>query len=206
MVLKKNKKFIYIISPNKIKDSSFYLHLENLFKTKKVAFFQLRLKKEKFLNQMIVGKKIRKICKKYNVKFIINDNPFLARKIKADGYHLGQKDLKALKSKKILKNKIIGVTCHNSLKLAKEDKNYGANYLALGAFFQTNTKKVKFKATIKDLLNVKKITNMPIVAIGGINNKNYKKLLLKKADFLAISSYIFNNKKYKPEDAIEKLK
>ena len=110
-----------------------------------------------------------------------------------------------LESKKILKEKIIGITCHNSLKLAKIAKKNGADYLALGAFNETNTKKVKFRATIKDLLNVKKFTNTPIVAIGGINNKNYKKLLLNNANFLAISGYIWNNKKLNPVEAVKKL-
>ena len=203
--LKKHKKFIYLISPNKVKDNNFYLHLENIFKTKKVAFFQLRLKKEKIVNIIKIGKKIKKICKKYKVKFIINDNPFLVKKIKADGCHLGQKDMNILDSKKILKKKIIGITCHNSLKLAKFAKRNGADYVALGAFNETNTKKVKFRATIKDLLNIRKFTNMPIVAIGGINNKNYKKLLLNNANFLAISGYIWNNKKLNPVEAVKQL-
>ena len=194
-----------MISPNKIKYDSFYLHLENLFKTRKVKFFQLRLKKEKISNIIYIAKKIKKICKKHKVKFIINDNPLLTKKIGADGCHLGQKDMKTLKSKKILRKKIVGITCHNSIKLAKKAQNFGADYLALGAFFKTNTKKVKYKATLKDLSNIKKITNMPIVAIGGINNKNYKKLLLNNANFLAISSYIWNNKKLTPENAMKKL-
>ena len=118
---------------------------------------------------------------------------------------LRAKDMHVLDSKKILKKKIIGITCHNSLKLAKIAKMDGADYLALGAFYETNTKKVKFRATIKDLLNVRKFTNMPLVAIGGINNTNYKKLLLNNANFLAISGYIWNNKKLNPVEAVKKL-
>ena len=71
----------------------------------------------------------------------------------------------------------------------------GANYIALGAFYKTNTKKVLHKANIKTLIKIKKSVDLPVVAIGGINDKNYKKLLLNKADFLAISGYIWNNKK-----------
>ena len=81
-----------------------------------------------------------------------------------------------------------------------------ANYIALGAFFSTKTKRAKHKASIKILNWSKKTTNIPIVTIGGINLDNYKKLLLNKANFLAISSYIWNNKKYKPVEAIKKLK
>ena len=110
------------------------------------------------------------------------------------------------KARKILKNKIIGVTCHNSIKLAKEGIAAGANYLAFGAFYSTQTKKVKYKASLTILRSIKKITSLPIVAIGGIKLNNYKKLLLNKANFLAISGYIWNNKLYKPLEAIKKLK
>ena len=73
-------------------------------------------------------------------------------------------------------------------------------------FFKSKTKKVKYRADINLLKYAKTITKIPIVAIGGINNKNYKKLLLNNANFLAISGYIWNNKKYKPLDAIKNLK
>ena len=201
-----NKKFIYLISPNKIEDENFFTDLAQVLKLKKVSFFQLRLKKETNKNKLVFGKKIQKICKKYKVKFIINDDPKLAKKINADGCHLGQKDMDILKAKKILKNKIIGITCHNSMVLAKKAIKNGANYLAFGAFYASQTKKVKYKANLKILNLAKKITNVPLVAIGGIKLNNYKKLLLNKANFLAISSYIWNNKKYKPLEAIKKLK
>ena len=114
--------------------------------------------------------------------------------------------MKILKAQKILKNKIIGITCHNSLNLVRDAIYDKVDYLALGAFYPTKTKKVKFRAKIKLIKEAKKITKIPIVAIGGINLKNYKKLLLNKANFLAISSYIWKNKKYKPVEAIKKLK
>jgi thiamine-phosphate pyrophosphorylase len=201
-----NKRFIYLISPNKIKNNNFYNELKQVLKTKKVSFFQLRLKKVNNKNQISIGKKIKKICKKYKVKFLINDNPILAKKLKADGCHLGQKDMDILKARKILKNKIIGITCHNSINLARKAIKNGADYLAFGAFYFSQTKKTKFKANLKILNLAKKITNIPIVAIGGIKLSNYKKLLLNKANFLAISGYIWNNKKYKPLEAIKKLK
>ncbi|MDA9233934.1 thiamine phosphate synthase [Candidatus Pelagibacter sp.] len=203
---KLNKRFIYLISPNKIKNEEFYSNLSLVLKTKKVKFFQLRLKKESNINKLRIGKKIKKICKKYNVKFLINDNPELAKKLNADGCHLGQKDVSIIKARKILKNKIIGVTCHNSINLAKKAINDDADYLAFGAFYSSKTKKVKYKSDLKILKLAKKITNTPIVAIGGINLSNYKKLLLNKANFLAISGYIWNNEKYKPLQAIKKLK
>ena len=203
---KTNKKFVYLISPTKIKDESFYTDLAIVLSSGKVSFFQLRLKKETDLKKLIIGKKIKKICKKYKVKFLINDEPLLSQKLNADGCHLGQKDMNLIKARKILKNKIIGVTCHNSIKLAKKAISSGADYLAFGAFYSTQTKIAKHKANLKILKSVKKLTNLPVVAIGGIKFTNYKKLLLNKANFLAISGYIWNNKRYKPLDAIKKLK
>ena len=199
------KKFIYLISPLKIK-KSFYSDLIKIFKTNKVSFFQLRLKKKSFNQKLIIGGKIKKICKNFNVKFLINDDVFLAKKLKADGCHLGQKDMNILDARKIIGNKIIGVTCHNSIKLAKVAICNNADYLAFGAFNLSKTKKVKFKASVNTLKKAKKITNKPIVAIGGINPNNYQKLLLNKANFLAISGYIWKNKKMKPVEAIKKFK
>ena len=201
-----NKRFVYLISPTKISDNSFFKSLELVFKSKKVSFFQLRLKNEKLSKKILFSKKIIKICRKYGVKFIVNDDPILALKVNADGCHLGQKDMSIIKAKKILKNKIIGITCHNSIRLAKEALMNGANYIAVGAFYKTKTKKVKFRAKPSILRKIKKLSNNPIVAIGGINEKNYRKLLLNKANFLAISGYIWNNNKYKPYEAIERLK
>ena len=200
-----NKKFIYLISPNKIENETFYNSLNLVLRSKKVKFFQLRLKKGSIKKKVTIAKKILKICKKNKVKFIINDNPNLALKVNAHGCHLGQKDINILEAKKILKNKIIGVTCHNSIKLARNALLNGADYIALGAFYKTKTKKVIHKADVKILKKIKKSINLPVVAIGGINEKNYKKLLLNKADFLAISGYIWNNKKLKPHKAISKF-
>ena len=198
------KKFIYLISPNKIYPN-FYSDLDKVLYLKKTEFFQLRLKKTSEKKIELIGKKIKKICKKYKVKFIINDDPYLAKKLNADGCHLGQKDTNIITARKILGKKIIGVTCHNSISLAKKALYHKANYLAFGAFYSSKTKKVKYKANISVLKKIKKITNKPIVAIGGINNKNYKNLLLNNANFLAISGYIFNNKKLKPIKAMEML-
>ena len=109
-------------------------------------------------------------------------------------------------ARKIIGNKIIGITCHNSIKLARNAINNKADYLAFGAFNSSKTKKVKYKASINLLNKARKITKTPIVAIGGINDNNYKKLLLNKANFLAISSYIWKNNKLEPIEAIKKLK
>ena len=199
------KKFIYLISPNKIYNS-FYQDLTRVLQQKKVSFFQLRLKKESFEKKLIIGKKIKRICKKFNVKFLVNDDVLVAKRLNADGCHLGQKDMGLVQAKKILNKKIIGITCHNSIKLAKIAVENKADYLAFGAFYSSKTKRTKFKAKLNLLEKIKKITKTPIVAIGGINSKNYKKLLLNKANFLAISGYIWSNNRLKPVDAIRKLK
>ncbi len=199
------KKFIYLISPLRLK-RSFYYELTNIFKQKKVSFFQLRLKKENPNKKLIIGRKIKKICKKFKVKFLINDDVYLTKKLNADGCHLGQKDMHISQARKIIGNKIIGITCHNSIKLAKFAIKNKADYIALGAFSSSKTKRVKYRASINLLKKARKLSKLPIVAIGGINSDNYKKLLLNKANFLAISGYIWRNKKLKPLDAIKKLK
>ena len=117
MIISK-KKFIYLISPNKIK-KTFFEDLSEVLKTKKVCFFQLRLKKTPFKKKLIIGKKVKKICRKYGTKFLINDDVLLTQKLNADGCHLGQNDMQLSLARKILKKKIIGITCHNSINLAK---------------------------------------------------------------------------------------
>jgi len=199
------KKFIYLISPNKI-NNTFFKNLKLVLKTGKVSFFQLRMKNYSQQKKIIIGQKIKNICKKNNVKFIVNDDPLLALKLNADGCHLGQKDMDINLAKKILGKKIIGITCHNSVNLAKKAIKAKANYIAFGAFYQSKTKKTKYVASIKILNKIKKYTKTPIVVIGGINDLNYKNLLLNKANFLAISGYIWKNKKYKPLQAVERLK
>ena len=148
------KKFIYLISPTKI-NKFFYQDLTKVLQQKKVSFFQLRLKKETLKKKIIIGEKIKKICKKFNVKFLVNDDVRLAKELNSDGCHLGQKDMNAKYAKQIIKDKIIGITCHNSIKLAKIALLNKANYIAIGAFYQTKTKKVKHKANIQILKKIK---------------------------------------------------
>ena len=198
------KKFIYLISP-KIINNTFYDNLKLVLKSRKVSFFQLRLKNYSQNKKIIIGKQIKNICKKNKVKFIVNDDPLLARKLNADGCHLGQKDMKIETAKKILGKKIIGITCHNSMNLAKKAIKAKADYIAFGAFNHSKTKKTKYTASVKILNKVKKFTKTPTVAIGGINSINYKNLLLNNANLLAISGYVWKNKKYKPLQAIERL-
>ena len=204
-MIRSKKKFIYLISPNRI-SKNFYKNLSEVLSTKKVKFFQLRLKRIHRNKIIEIGKKVKKICRKYNVKFIVNDHPDIAKILNSDGCHLGQNDVNIIKARKIIKNKIIGITCHNSKKLITRAVKLKADYIAIGDFYQSMTKQVKHKAKVNIIKEVKQISKIPIVAIGGINSNNYKKLLLHKVNFLAISGYIWNNKNLTPLEAIELLK
>ena len=195
------KRFIYLISPNKIK-KSFYTNLKIVLNSNLVSFFQLRLKKYSLKEKEKIGKKIKKICKKYKVKLIVNDDPNLAKEISADGCHLGQSDMNIKRARKILRKKIIGITCHNSKKLIKQAVKDDANYIAIGAFFKSKTKKINYVAKPGLISWVKRFTKLPVVIIGGITNKNFKKLLLHKPDFLAISGGIWDKK---PTKAIKEF-
>ena len=200
------KRYIYLISPPKIQ-VKFYKKLDLVLKTKKVKYFQLRSKKISTLNLIKISRKIKKITRKNNVKFLINDKPAIAKKIGASGCHIGQKDLDCIRTIKIMgKNKIVGVTCHNSKVLALKAKKDGASYVAIGSFYKSFTKKTTFKANLAILRWAKKKINMPIVAVGGINSFNYKKVLASGANFVACSGCIWNNKKLDPVTAIKKFK
>ena len=199
------KKLVYLISPNKI-NKKFYSNLDNILSYGNVKFFQLRLKKVSKSNLLRIGKEVRKITFKHKVKFIVNDDFILALKIKADGCHMGQQDGSIQIAKKKLKNKILGVTCHNSKILAKNAVKDKASYLAFGSFFKSKLKPKAKKANLNILRWAKKNIRKPIVVIGGINSLNYKKLIRSGAKYIALSSFIWDNPKLKPELAIRKFK
>ena len=199
------KKFVYLISPAKI-NNNFYNNLDKVLACKNVKFFQLRLKKTKKNKILKISRKIIKITKKHGVKFIINDDVKIAKFLNADGCHLGQSDGSILEAKKYLKNKIIGITCHNSKILAKIAIKNKVNYIAFGSFHKSYLKPKAKKADLNILKWSKKNCKKPIVAIGGINNLNYKKLIKSGAKYIALSSYIWDNPKLKPEFAIKKFK
>ena len=199
------KKLVYLISPNKI-ENNFYSDLDNVLSAKNVKFFQLRLKNKKFNSLLKIAKKIKKITTKHKVKLIINDNYILALKSNADGCHMGQMDGSVAEARKKLKNKILGVTCHNSKNLAKKAIQNRANYIAFGSFFKSKLKPKAKKSNMNILSWAKKEVKKPIVVIGGINNFNYKKLIIAGAKYIALSSYIWDNPKLKPEIAIREFK
>jgi len=199
------RRLVYLISPNKIY-SNFYKDLEKVLSSKKVSFFQLRLKKKPKNLIIKIAKKIKKITKKYKVKFIINDDSKLTKIVRADGCHIGQLDNTVSLARKDIKKKIIGVTCHSSKKLALKASADKADYLAFGSFFKSRLKPNAKKADLKILFWAKKNIKKPIVVIGGITDKNYKKLIKAGANYIAISTFIWNNPFLKPYVAIKKFK
>ncbi len=198
-------KNIYLISPKKIY-RKFYADLTDVLKSNKVKFFQLRLKKT---SRFVVKKhilNISKITRRYKVKFIINDDPYFAKLSYVDGCHLGQSDMELKLARKIIKNKIIGVTCHNSLKFCKSAIKNNADYIAMGSFYKSKLKPKAKVARLENLRKVKKLTSKKIVAIGGINNTNYKKILRYGANYIALSSFIWNNPSLIPGKAIKEFR
>ena len=199
------RKIVYLISPKKIY-KNFYNDLQKVLKSNKVKFFQLRLKNISRKKVVFFGKKIKKITDDFRVKLIINDDPTAAYLIKGSGCHIGQSDASFIIAKKILKKETIGVTCHGSMRLARKAIKNKADYIAIGSFFNSKLKPKAKKAKQKIIRKLKKETKIPIVAIGGINDKNYKKLISMGANYIAISSFIWNNPFLKPEKAINKFK
>ena len=150
------KRFVYLVSPNKINEN-FYRDLDKVLSFKNVKFFQLRLKNVNLNKLLKIINKIKKITKKHKVKFILNDNFYLAYKIKVDGCHLGQLDGSFKIARKKLKNKILGITCHNSKELAKNAIEFNADYIAFGSFFKSKLKPYAKKANLNILKWAKRI-------------------------------------------------
>tara|TARA_Y100001958_G_scaffold154615_1_gene143865 strand:- start:462 stop:1046 length:585 start_codon:yes stop_codon:yes gene_type:complete len=194
-----------LISPNKLKNN-FYLDLDKVLSFKNVKYFQLRLKdikKKKFIK---ILNKIKKITTKHKVKLIINDNYNIACRAGVDGCHMGQLDGSFKIARNKLKKKVLGITCHNSKILARNAYKNKADYIAFGSFFKSRLKPNAKKANINILKWANKNIKKPIVVIGGISDLNYKKLIKAGAKYIAISSFIWDNPKLKPEFAIKKFK
>jgi len=156
-----------------------------------ISLFQFRDKNSKYEIKKSTALKLQTLCKKYNTLFIINDDVVLAKEISADGVHLGRDDMDIDMARKILGDKIIGVSCYNNLEDAITAEIMGADYIALGSFFNSPTKPEARKIAIDLLPIAKSKLNIPVVAIGGITPENGKQLVDNKVDFLAIISGIY---------------
>ena len=156
-----------------------------------ISLFQFRDKNSKYEIKKSTALKLQTLCKKYNTLFIVNDDVVLAKEISADGVHLGGDDMDIDMARKILGDKIIGVSCYNNLEDAITAEIMGADYITLGSFFNSPTKPEARKIAIDLLPIAKSKLNIPVVAIGGITPENGKQLVDNKADFLAIISEIY---------------
>jgi thiamine-phosphate pyrophosphorylase len=186
---------IYLISPPEIAIDNFSSELEAALGTKKVPVFQLRLKGYEDEQIINIGKRLLKICNKYQTLFILNDRLDLALKIGANGVHFGDSDGNILEARKIApENFVIGASCYDSKHLAVCAAEDGANYVSFGTFFDSPTKNSKGKPSAEILKWCDEFLNVQTVAIGGITAKNCQELVEARADFLAVISYVWNNK------------
>ncbi len=191
---------LYLISPPLIGDvARFAGDLKSALSGGDVACFQLRLKSPagdpaRDDDVLRVAAAVRPVLAKAGVHFLINDRPDLARRAGADGVHVGQQDARCAEARAILgAEATIGVTCHNSYDLAIAAGEAGADYVAFGAFFPTRTKDAPARAEISLIENWAFATNVPCVAIGGIDAENCGPLVRAGADFIAVSSAVWTS-------------
>lgn len=134
---------------------------------------------------------IKELCQQYRATFIINDDVALAKKVDADGVHVGRDDASIHNARKLLgDNKIIGVSCYNQMSLAIQAKNNAADYIAFGRFFSSKIKPDAAPASL-DLLNQARSLGLPVCAIGGIDQYNASELVAAGADMVAVISGVF---------------
>lgn len=184
---------LYLISPPAI-DLQFAGRLAAAFDGGDVAAFQLRLKD--IDDDMIarLAEPLQKLCAEREVAFIINDSAELAKRLGADGVHLGQGDGDPKAARTLLGPKVqIGITCHDSRHLAMEAGEAGADYVAFGAFYPTTTKETSHQADPSILGWWTTLFELPCVAIGGITADNAAPLVAAGADFLAVSGAVWNH-------------
>ena len=175
---------IYIITPDKPINIS---HLIYVIKKYSINILQYRRKIKCNNIKFLEAEKLLKICNNLKVKLIINDDIFLARKIGAAGVHLGKSDTSITIARKYLgNNAMIGVSCYADINLAIEAERLGANYCAFGSVFQSSTKVNAKLCPLSVIKEAKKLIKIPIIAIGGINFTNYKKVINSGADSVAM--------------------
>jgi thiamine-phosphate pyrophosphorylase len=193
---------LYLISPTDV-DGDFPAILEATLNAGSVAAFQFRVKGVDQHEAAALAVPLQEICARHDVAFIVNDCVALAKRLNADGVHLGQGDGDVREAREVLgRDAQIGVTCHNSRHLAMEAGEAGADYVAFGAFYPTSTKQVEHVADIETLRLWAAIAEIPCVAIGGITPENAKPLIEAGAEFLAVSSAVWNHANG-PADAVK---
>jgi thiamine-phosphate pyrophosphorylase len=184
---------LYLITPPKLEPRAFADELKRALDAGDVASLQLRLKDASDHDILRAGEVLAPIAQARGVAFIVNDRPDLAKRIGADGVHVGQGDVSYDEARAIVgKDAIVGVTCHGSRDLAFAAGEAGADYVAFGAFYPTQTKDVTFRAEIELLAWWAESMTVPVVAIGGITVENTKPLVDAGADFIAVSAGVWN--------------
>jgi thiamine-phosphate pyrophosphorylase len=158
-----------------------------------VAAFQFRVKGMDQHEAARLAEPLQAVCAAREVAFIVNDSIALAKRLKADGVHLGQGDGEVKEAREVLGREAqIGVTCHDSRHLAMEAGDAGADYVAFGAFFPSSTKATEHQAEAELLSFWQGLFEIPCVAIGGITAANCRPLVDAGADFLAVSGAVWN--------------
>jgi thiamine-phosphate pyrophosphorylase len=185
---------LYLITPTKIELPAFAEELKRALEAGDVASLQLRLKDIGDDEIRRASEALMPIAQARGVAFLINDRPDLAAELGADGVHIGQEDASYAQARTAVgSDKIVGVTCHNSRHLAMEAAEAGADYVAFGAFYPTQTKQPKAAAEPEILHWWSGLMVVPCVAIGGITVENARPLIEAGADFLAVSSGVWNH-------------
>lgn len=183
---------LYLISPLDV-SGNFASKLKEALSAGPVAAFQFRVKGLDNHEAARLAAPLQEICAAHDVAFIVNDSVSLAKRLKADGVHLGQGDGNVREAREELGHDIqIGVTCHNSRHLAMEAGEAGADYVAFGAFYPSATKQVQHLADLETLQNWSKVMEIPCVAIGGITPENAKPVIEAGADFIAVSGAVWS--------------
>ncbi|MGB3846132.1 thiamine phosphate synthase [Sphingopyxis sp. YF1] len=184
---------LYLISPLDV-GGDFPAQLEAALGAGPVAAFQFRVKGIDQHEAARLAAPLQAICATHDTAFIVNDDVALARRLAADGVHLGQGDGDPKEARRILgPDAQIGVTCHGSRHLAMEAGEAGADYVAFGAFYPTTTKTVEHRADPEILTWWQSMFELPCVAIGGITPDNAAMLVEAGADFLAVSGGVWND-------------
>ena len=195
-----------MISPNNIEFKNFTKDFKSIASSRILKYFQLRLKMadDETITNLINF--IFPLCKKFNIKFIINDRPDIAKNFNLDGVHIGKEDPSISRCQALLgKNKIIGISCYSSTFLAKNAQIFGASYIAFGSFFNTETKEKTNKVFLPNIIAWNKIKKIPSVGIGGINYRNFFNIRNLNLDYIALSSSIWKSK-LRPDLSLKKMK
>ena len=184
---------LYLITPQRLDPFAFRDPLAAALDAADVACLQLRLKDATEDEIARATEILMPIAAARDVAFLLNDNAALAAKLGCDGAHLGQVDGNHAEARRLLAGRILGITCHASRHLAMEAGELGADYVAFGAFFPTETKETIHRAAPDILAWWHEMFEIPSVAIGGITAANCAPLVQAGADFLAVIGAVWNH-------------